>query len=302
MMKSLSRNLMLSVIALGTFTFQGAKADMIDLYMMGILPSIVAPNKPPVADAGPDQSISICDTLELNASESSDPDGSIVKYVWTSDDGQTVLGEGEILNILPESTRRPGDYNITLSVTDDDNATDATSINVTINGEDDDYDFSYIIADPYAADAEDYIEYKSTVKLRTEDGWKYWYPTSNPGVIDMHFTFSGNIQIANLKGRIDAFKFSSTHYGEAYLYAKNDDNAPEWTELDSVSVSGDSGWVGGGSVGFVQDDLLGTTDFWVRTILNSHGYNNLAQFLRYKTDTDAITFKPNVCHDGVDPQ
>ena len=40
-MKSLHKNLMLSFIALGAFTLQGAKADMLDLYMMGVLPSIV---------------------------------------------------------------------------------------------------------------------------------------------------------------------------------------------------------------------------------------------------------------------
>jgi predicted esterase len=42
-----------------------------------------APNKKPLAKAGPDQTISTSDTgINLSASASSDPDGSIVRYIW----------------------------------------------------------------------------------------------------------------------------------------------------------------------------------------------------------------------------
>ena len=40
-MKPLGKKTMLSIISMGIFTLQSAKADMIDLYMMGVLPSIV---------------------------------------------------------------------------------------------------------------------------------------------------------------------------------------------------------------------------------------------------------------------
>jgi len=299
-MKSLSRNLMLSVIALSTFTLQGAKADMIDLYMMGVLPSIVS-RTPPVADAGGDQNKSICDIIALDGNSSKDPDGKIVKYEWKAEDN-TILGTDPILSIPITSDRKIGEQNITLTVTDDDNLSSSDSIKLTINGTDSDYDFSYIIKDPYAGDAEDYINYKSDVKLTTERDWKYWYPTLSPGAMDMYFSFNGDIQIVNLTARLTVFKFSPTNYGEAYLYAKNDDNAPEWTELDHVVVPASGSWAGGGTIGFVQDDLLGSSEFWVRTKLTSHGMSNLAQFLRYQTGTDTMTFKLNVCHDGVDPQ
>ncbi len=47
-----------------------------------------APNKKPLSRAGPDQSISTSDArISLSASASSDPDGSIVRYIWSKISG-----------------------------------------------------------------------------------------------------------------------------------------------------------------------------------------------------------------------
>jgi len=40
-------------------------------------------NIPPVANAGDDITISLDEKLKLNASESYDPDGNIIKYNWS---------------------------------------------------------------------------------------------------------------------------------------------------------------------------------------------------------------------------
>jgi hypothetical protein len=233
----------------------------------------------------------------LDGNNSRDPDGKIVKYEWKAED-DTILGTESVLSIPVTSARKLGDQNITLTVTDDDNLSSSDSIKLTINGADSDYDFSYIIRDPYAEDANDYIELQQGISLRTEKDYKYWHPDSSngiPGIIDMHFTFNGDIQIANLTGRLSVFKFSDTKYGEAYLYASNDESDPEWTELDHIIGSD-----GGGTIGFVQDDLLGTADFWVRAKLISHEWNFIAQYLRYQEDSETVTFKLNVCYDYDD--
>ena len=60
------------------------------------------PNLAPVANAGPDQSVTDDNadgvaTVTLDASASTDADGLIVDYIWR--EGATILGTGAILNI-----------------------------------------------------------------------------------------------------------------------------------------------------------------------------------------------------------
>ena len=72
-----------------------------------------------------------CDTLscELDASSSSDVDGSIVEFSWTLSDGTNING----LTVLHEFAE-PGEYEIMLEVEDDEGATDhhAQTVSVTV--------------------------------------------------------------------------------------------------------------------------------------------------------------------------
>ena len=69
-------------------------------------------------------------TITFNASESYDPDGNITNYKWN-------FGEGNITNttepIITHSYSQVGTYTVTLTVTDNEGAIDATSQNVTVN-------------------------------------------------------------------------------------------------------------------------------------------------------------------------
>ncbi len=90
----------------------------------------VAPNQPPVADAGPDQVVTADATsgeaqVLLDGSGSSDPDGQLVAFAWAWDGGassgvtQTVdLGEGS--------------WEVELTVTDDDGATATDTMTVVV--------------------------------------------------------------------------------------------------------------------------------------------------------------------------
>ena len=88
-------------------------------------------NIPPLADAGPDQSITLTETARLDASNSTDPDGSIVSYTWsmTEAEVETVIGSTATFDWTPEST---GDFDITLVVTDNDGATTEDDIRITV--------------------------------------------------------------------------------------------------------------------------------------------------------------------------
>ncbi len=88
----------------------------------------------PVADAGPDQTVSDGDgdgveSVTLDGSGSYDPDGAIASYEWDIDgDGVTDL-TGDIVT----DTFAVGTHTITLSVTDSDGLTDQDDVLVTVN-------------------------------------------------------------------------------------------------------------------------------------------------------------------------
>lgn len=72
-------------------------------------------NIPPIANAGPDQyGVAVGSWVTLDGRYSSDPDGEIVSYDW---------GHGLTGSVTSTSFNAPGDYPITLTVTDADGAT-----------------------------------------------------------------------------------------------------------------------------------------------------------------------------------
>ncbi|MDM8565756.1 PKD domain-containing protein [Candidatus Halobeggiatoa sp. HSG11] len=88
---------------------------------------VVGPNTPPVASftASPENGPTPL-TVKLNADNSYDEDGEIVKYAWTVDGNSVTLTNNEI--ILSEV----GTHTITLTVTDDKGATSQVSKTITV--------------------------------------------------------------------------------------------------------------------------------------------------------------------------
>ncbi len=91
-------------------------------------------NQTPIANAGADFTDTAASKnssvpITLNGSASSDPDGSISTYNWVCTSGQTVAAES---GINPQLTLKPGIYNFTLTVTDNEGATATDSVTVTI--------------------------------------------------------------------------------------------------------------------------------------------------------------------------
>jgi len=85
-------------------------------------------NRPPVASfTETAETVNTDETISFDASDSSDPDGSIVNYSWDFGDGAKGTGVS-----IQHAYSQDGTYTVTLTVTDDDGATDTTSATKTV--------------------------------------------------------------------------------------------------------------------------------------------------------------------------
>jgi len=91
-------------------------------------PEAVIQNLPPVADAGPDMTITEGQSVTLDGRGSYDPDGTIVTYTWKI--GLATIGTGAVITYTPKSS---GTYTISLVVTDDDGETATDTMTLTVN-------------------------------------------------------------------------------------------------------------------------------------------------------------------------
>ena len=85
-------------------------------------------NHPPVADAGPDQTIMLNETVRFNASGSYDPDGTLIAYSWDFGDGCTATGVSVTHRYIQNGT-----FVVNVTVTDNDGATDSDTCTVTVS-------------------------------------------------------------------------------------------------------------------------------------------------------------------------
>lgn len=87
------------------------------------------PDKPPVAKAGPDQTVIKDTNVSFDASASYDPDGTIVSYEWDFGDGNPIT---VVDPVTTHSYTKPGTYTVTLTVRDaaGNIGTDTMTVNV----------------------------------------------------------------------------------------------------------------------------------------------------------------------------
>jgi len=79
----------------------------------------VSENQNPVADAGPDKTALVKEQIHFDGSQSSDSDGYVTAWVWDFGDGSpTATG-----TLASHAYAQPGQYNVTLTVTDNEGAT-----------------------------------------------------------------------------------------------------------------------------------------------------------------------------------
>jgi len=115
------------VVALEVTDDDGAAARDTLIVEVGLLaPSGNPLNLPPTADAGLDHKLQSGEVAILDAGNSLDPDGSIMRYVWH--EGTAILGLDRITPIALSI----GTHEITLTVFDDDGESDSDGLVVTV--------------------------------------------------------------------------------------------------------------------------------------------------------------------------
>lgn len=117
------------------------KTMILAVFLALILPTtFAAANQSPTANAGPDQTITLGQTVTLDGSASTDADGTITEYKWEIFDGSTPLQTliGKIVQYTPNIQILKGQTKILtayLTVTDDDGAqhVKGDSAKITVN-------------------------------------------------------------------------------------------------------------------------------------------------------------------------
>jgi len=95
--------------------------------------SITVLNRPPVASfTASATTVYTGEVIYFNASESYDPDGSIVSYVWDFGDGNTTTVTS---SVITHSYIAPGTYNVTLTVFDDDGLSNSDAETVIVEAQ-----------------------------------------------------------------------------------------------------------------------------------------------------------------------
>ena len=88
----------------------------------------VTPNQAPTASASANPlTAKVGTTVAFDGSGSGDPDGTIASYAWDFDDGDSSSAVSP-----PHTFTAVGTYNVILTVTDDDGATDSSTVTVTV--------------------------------------------------------------------------------------------------------------------------------------------------------------------------
>ena len=127
-------NLMVSDLAAGTYVFRltahdndGANAS--DDVVVRVNE---ADNKPPVADAGADNTVQLPQDRTQLQGRGQDEDGNIVRYRWTQIGGPAAQLAGQESPLLTVSGLREGTYAFRLTVTDDDDVSASDDVLVHV--------------------------------------------------------------------------------------------------------------------------------------------------------------------------
>ena len=99
-------------------------------------PAPPAPDEGPSANAGPDQTVKLGDSVTLDGSSSSDPKDRILEYSWSAspnNPASVVLSSGSIISFVLPS---PGNYVFSLTVTADKIASVMDSVRIVVKSDD----------------------------------------------------------------------------------------------------------------------------------------------------------------------
>ncbi len=204
--------------------------------------TIVEVNDPPVAAAGQDRSAQTNAAVSFSSSGSYDPDGSITAYLWNFDDGST-----SALANPSHAFAAAGVYTVTLTVTDNDGATDDDTAVITVTDQ-----------PPAIVAFSDSFEINEWNNLWTEDSQNDWYRSQQRAVDGMRSAEAdgpaSNAKITsksiNMQGKHNAritfwwYITSNLDTGEYLAFDTSFNNGFTWTERKRLkgNVDTENSW------------------------------------------------------------
>ena len=231
--------------------------------------------QPPVADAGPDQSVNVGSTVTFDGSGSYDPDGTISSYDWDFGDGSP----HENVVTTTHSYVSSGTYTVTLTVTDNSGANDTDTAIVTVNEE----------AQTNELGVVDGYDQKSNVTL-LGSGQVYIVQASDADRWETDFGYFTSFQLGNLPPEATTVA-SVTVYVEHYEAPGFKNGQLEWQIGTGWQVENPSVWANNTSIPIRKGVSNETTDSWdVSSLVNTPAQVNDLEFAIKNNDARKRTF------------
>ena len=122
------------LLATTLLTFNLTVTDDMGVDSVGSIVIItVRANTAPTADAGLDRSVRVGNDITLDGRNSTDSDGTIASYLWTVDiPALGTFGSNSTTETVAFTANQPGMATVTLTVTDNDGATDPDTVSIDI--------------------------------------------------------------------------------------------------------------------------------------------------------------------------
>jgi len=197
------------------------------------------PNNPPIANAGGLYYGNVSEPIVFNGSSSFDSDGTIVSYYWDFNDGTNSTNVTTIHHYT-----NVGIYNVTLTVTDDDGATDSNTTTVTITG----LLVKNITATPNPQNPDEHVNITCTITNTSElvdVTLNITYPNENNTVLSIYQNHIENTslyyynQTYNLTGIYEYFIYAydienNTAISQTYQFTIEDLIPPEISNVNAT--------------------------------------------------------------------
>ncbi len=195
------------------------------LFFIGCGNNNAPQNRAPIAKitASP-QSITVGNTITLDANNSSDSDGQIVSYQWLDQNNQLLENSSKLIWQAPSTM---GTYTITLKVTDDDGATATNAIRLQVN------DVNVTPPTPFSA-IQNLIASGNAIYICVGDSTRAGplSPYDNPPS-----PYDGEHLFDTLKSALDDYNVTSYLYAKAGQEAKQfnlETQSPTWSDVTAI--------------------------------------------------------------------